>query len=66
MKDKHESELLNSYCGKMVKITYKDNRAKVGVLKPVEFGFGYKLLMLDGNTTTFAKSIVKKIEEVKK
>ena len=50
--DKHESELLNSYIGKWVKVTFKDNTQCRGMLKS------------DGNTVKFAKSLVKKIEKI--
>lgn len=62
--DKHESELLNSYIGKWVKVTFKDNTQCRGMLKRADFGFGYVIKRPDGNTVKFAKSLVKKIEKI--
>lgn len=62
--DKHESELLNSYIGKWVKVTFKDNTQCRGMLKRADFGFGYVIKRPDGNTVKFVKSLVKKIEKI--
>ena len=64
MIDKHESQLLNRYIGTNVRIVFKDNKEKIGILKPIDFGFGYKLIIPEGSYI-FTKSQVKKIEEVK-
>ena len=60
MKDKHESELLNKYLNKQVRIIFKDGKVKSGYLCISQFGFGYYLQMPEGNIH-FAKSLVKKI-----
>ena len=62
--DKHESELLNSYIDKWVRVTFKDDTLCNGVLKKADFGFGYVIKRPDGNTVKFAKSLLKKIEKI--
>lgn len=62
--DKHESELLNGYIDKWVKVTFKDDTQCRGMLKRADFGFGYVIKRPDGNTVKFAKSLVKKIEKI--
>lgn len=62
--NKHESELLNGYIDKWVKVTFKDDTKCDGVLKRADFGFGYVIKRPDGNTVKFAKSLVRKIEKI--
>lgn len=63
MKDKHESEVLNNLLNKHVRIKFTDGKIKIGVLKQHKFGFGYFLEIPEG-TMSFAKSYVKKVDEV--
>lgn len=60
MKDKHESELLNKYLDKRVRIEFRDRKVKSGYLRISQFGFGYYLQMPEGNIH-FAKLNMKKI-----
>ena len=70
MKYSHESEKLNSLCGKMVEITFFDNKTVKGMLEKDElmygitYGYGYKLVCTD-SYWHFNKSQIKKIKEQK-
>lgn len=58
----HESEKLNALLGKTVKITFWDNRVKVGVLEKAKDFSGRYLIPVDGGVCRFFKSHVKKVE----
>ena len=66
-KNKHDSDKLNKYLGKKVKITFFDNEIEIGVLEKMERGYKaliYRLNLGNCYFVNFAKTHVKKIEEV--
>lgn len=66
-KYKHDSDILNKYLGKKVKITFFDNEVEIGILKKEEKGHKALIYILNTGTfgfVNFAKTHVKKIEEV--
>ena len=66
-KYKHDSDKLNKYLGKKVKITFFDNEVEIGLLEKMEKGHKALIYRLNLGTcqfVNFAKTHVKKIEEV--
>lgn len=60
----HRDEKLEELLNQAVKITFKDGEIKTGILERNYIGFrAYKLIVPDYNIV-FAKSHVKKIEEI--
>ena len=59
----HESELLNSYIGKKVIVSFKCGTEEMGILTHPDFGNGYKLLGFYGYDVRFYKSLVKSVRE---